>query len=291
MWLLFIILVLLYSALMMISKETIVDSIIEYNNHSLPILRAALGSRPIYFPCVEIGDETLFCLSKFCQFVGATLPNYVASLRRSAKGGGEVQQMITKELGQPWMKYQDAPENLKHSFKSWMNMVNPRYQIENAKFIMLSNKTIISSNGKRNIRKQTSNDLEEVLLLKKEIGAIGEIIALEYEVNRLKALDCEQPKNHIEHISPVDVGAGYDILSNYNGKSRFIEVKATIGDGNNFYITSNELNVLRNAQEESFIYVVRITDLQNRIGYVDREINNPVSVIEPLDPILFKFTL
>lgn len=122
---------------MKISKETIISSILEYNNHSLPVLTSALESNAMYFPCIVIGGETLFCLSRFCQFVGATLPNYIECLQQDAKGDSEVQRMIADELNQSWINYGDAPQELQQSFKTWMGMVNPRYAFQNAKFILL----------------------------------------------------------------------------------------------------------------------------------------------------------
>lgn len=76
-------------------------------------------------------------------------------------------------------------------------------------------------------------------------------------------------------MSQKAVGKGYDIKSfELNGKSRFIEVKATIRAGPLFFMSGNEWNVAAQLKKSYWVYrVVRALDqpsisilLQDPIG-------------------------
>lgn len=92
-----------------------------------------------------------------------------------------------------------------------------------------------------------------------ENGAIGEQLAMQYEIARLTELGCPNSDDCVRHVSLEDVGAGYDIQSNWNGQERCIEVKASELGVDYFFISSNELHRLGELKERGWIYRVDLS--------------------------------
>jgi hypothetical protein len=106
-------------------------------------------------------------------------------------------------------------------------------------------------------RSKTSlEQFEAVLLKKKELGLAGELFVLEQEKKRLGT------DFHVEHISLVDVSAGYDIkswkntLSFSKSNNLYIEVK-TFSVKKEIYISENELKVAQQLGGNYRLIIVR----------------------------------
>jgi Domain of unknown function (DUF3883) len=93
-----------------------------------------------------------------------------------------------------------------------------------------------------------------------ETGRAGEMVALAWERARLGNLipPCTDPEKYSRRISPDDVAAGYDILSNWPGEERFIEVKATACSAPEFFMSENERRTLETFGLRAWIYRVEL---------------------------------
>ena len=96
---------------------------------------------------------------------------------------------------------------------------------------------------------------------KKDVGDAGEIMVMDYEMNRLKDIKRNDLSDMIKQVSLVDPYVGYDIES-FDGHdsdgslhSRFIEVKSTIHATPRFYWSRNEVNVARKHGNRYWIYL------------------------------------
>jgi len=125
--------------------------------------------------------------------------------------------------------------------------------------------------------------LEKQLLIKNDIGKKGEEFVLEYEKNNLISLDRSDLANKVKMISELDCTAGFDILSYFDdGSEKYIEVKSTTGNLNNFYLTINEFKVARELKESYYIYKVNNLYINPYI----RKVVNPAEKIESGELIL-----
>ena len=150
----------------------------------------------------------------------------------------------------------------------------------------------ININGKKQHRKLTLDDLEKRLARQREVGALGEDVAFRHEYLRLSLLDCDKPNNHIKKHSEDDVGAGYDLSSEFNGEIRFIEVKSSVISNESFFLSENEKIILAELGESAYIYLVKIDELDQKNSMVVNEIRNPMT--DPkliLEPVAYKVTV
>lgn len=109
-------------------------------------------------------------------------------------------------------------------------------------------------------------------------GRAGERLAYAEEVARLGALGCPDPAGHVCIIADVDVAAGYDVHSQWDGEVRCIEVKSTSGGSGDFFLTANERAVLANLAEQAWLYRVRIDDAgESGCGEVIQRLQNPIA--------------
>jgi hypothetical protein len=115
------------------------------------------------------------------------------------------------------------------------------------------------------------NDVEKVITVdvfekmqksKKELGDKAELVALQYEQNRLAHL----PKitSEIKHVSKEAVNAGFDIesfteIGDTNVVKRFIEVKAVLKNSFRFYWSRNEIEKSKELGESYWLYLVSYT--------------------------------
>ena len=94
----------------------------------------------------------------------------------------------------------------------------------------------------------------------KKIGDIGELLAIEVEIERLISEGRADLAKRIEHVSQsIGDGLGYDILSfekvGTDYREKYIEVKSTTGGKNKpFDITANEVEVSEEKGEQYCIY-------------------------------------
>jgi len=89
------------------------------------------------------------------------------------------------------------------------------------------------------------------------LGQAGELLVLEYECVRLRALGKKSLSERVEHISATrGDGAGYDVLSfEPSGKERFIEVKTTaFAKETPFFISRNEVEFSKAFAEQFRLY-------------------------------------
>ena len=82
-------------------------------------------------------------------------------------------------------------------------------------------------------RRITPGDLKAIQAVCEEIGALGEQVVLNHERKRLRALGQSSAALRVERVSLRSVSEGYDISSFEDDgcTRRYIEVKATVGDG------------------------------------------------------------
>lgn len=101
------------------------------------------------------------------------------------------------------------------------------------------------------------NELMTQLEAQKILGADAELIAIQYEQERLA--DKPELLVKIEHTAKVDAGAGYDILSwDINGDKRHIEVKAVPPVDIRFHWSSNEIGAAAEYGERYFLYLLPV---------------------------------
>jgi len=234
--------------------------------------RDAMGNNPKYFLHIDSKQGPLFGLSKFCAFSNITLQDYVVSQRHNT-GGGTTQKLISKISGKDWMPLATTDSGIRKKFEQWFSgIVGNKISRDNINIIVLDDVPTKTEKSKRAI---SPEDLQKRLKRQNEIGKVGELIALEYEIGRLNALGAKVAKNLVEHVALVNAAAGFDIRSCFAKVTRYIEVKSsTVIDGA-FYISPNEINTLQKHGASGFIYLVHITDLIQRTGNVIREVSNP----------------
>ena len=96
---------------------------------------------------------------------------------------------------------------------------------------------------------------------KKEVGDVGETMAIDYEMKRLKDIKRSDLSDMVKQVSLVDPYVGYDITS-FDGHDsdgsypdRFIEVKSTTGTTPKFFWSRNEINVAQKYGDRYWIYL------------------------------------
>lgn len=132
--------------------------------------------------------------------------------------------------------------------------------------------------------------LESRLESQKQVGAKGEIIALEFEKNRLWELGYKHQSELVRKISHELVNIGYDIMSfNSDGivYDRFIEVKVMDVTGK-FYWSKNEMYVASILKESYYLYLVSEIDSNRNILIVRDPINNHSEVRIEIRPVQFE---
>jgi hypothetical protein len=120
-------------------------------------------------------------------------------------------------------------------------------------------------------------------------GRAGELIALEDELRRLRdECGCPAPEGFVEHVARTDVGRGYDIASRWPGHERCIEVKASTSDGDGFFLSEREREVLGDLGAGGWIYRVRVTG--DGTGSVVERLQDPIATIpaEAMTPVAWR---
>jgi hypothetical protein len=107
----------------------------------------------------------------------------------------------------------------------------------------------------------SEQQLEQLLMENRKLGAQGEIAIVEFEKQRLMKLGRTLQADSVKRISTSNERAGYDIES-FDGTTddvfpnRFIESKATTGSDIRFYWTINERKVAKEKKNKYWIYVL-----------------------------------
>ncbi|WP_422350639.1 DUF3883 domain-containing protein [Flagellimonas sp.] len=266
--------------------EELTESTLEF--HGKPeFWKPALGSGPRYFVHIKDNGTNAFGLSKFCAFKNITVEDYLTNYRYKTDGG-TTQKHIASLTGQDWKLRKNVATDIKESFDNWISQFFPNYNLENAAFISITK----TGHPKRKIKKLISPaELEDKLRLQREIGKIGENIAMTYETVRLRDKGIKNPTRHIEQVSKRNSAAGYDIYSSTKGDTRYIEVKSSLNDNSDFFITENELLTLEAFGQEAYLYLVHIKDLKSQEGQVYRVVKDPIRQLKEtgtLKPITYR---
>lgn len=135
------------------------------------------------------------------------------------------------------------------------------------------------------LKRITQKQLDLQLLHKKDVGAIGEEIALVFEKNRLGVMGCTQESDNVRLISLEFSNAGYDMESfdrDRNGNMRriYVEVKGSTSNKMDFYWSANEIATAKRRAEDYWIYFVPCIDTETRSSSGDIiRLQDPYKVI------------
>ncbi|WP_168929219.1 DUF3427 domain-containing protein [Crenobacter intestini] len=90
------------------------------------------------------------------------------------------------------------------------------------------------------------------------LGLCGELLVLQYEIDRLTQQGCNDLAQQVQHVALHNAAAGYDIASYHpDGRPKLIEVKSTQGPADTaFYISANEINAAKEQPDAYVIYRV-----------------------------------
>jgi uncharacterized protein DUF3883 len=268
------------------SIDELIDSAIEF--YSKPeFYKEVLRSSPKYFVHIKINNKHLFGLSKFCAFKNISVEEYITTYRYR-EDGGTTQKYIARVTGQKWIERKKIDTEIKNAFDNWISKFFPNYSVDSALFITLPSEGVTK---RESIKFITPKDLLENLKLQEEIGKVGERIALAFEIQRLKELGVKDPDTRVEHVATINPAAGYDIYSSAKEETRYIEVKSSLNNNEEFFITENELQTLSTLGDKAFLYLVYITDLSKKFGQVFKVHKDPIKLLKEngiLKPIAYK---
>lgn len=253
--------------------------------------REVTSSHPKYFVHLLENGVDKFGLSKYCAYGKISVIDYVQKYRYLTDGG-TTQKYISRVTRKEWIPFSKSPTKLQKAFEEWFYSFFPaKYDLKNIHILSLNEIQSKVSESKSRSDKQTPESLQNSLKLRNEIGKVGEEIAYLYEINRLKNLGIKNPEKNIDKTFERNVNAGFDIWSKPSkNESRYIEVKSTTKDEIEFFITSNEIEILKKHKDSAYIYFVFVEDVKLKIGKVLSELQNPIEHFEntqSLKPILF----
>ena len=138
-----------------------------------------------------------------------------------------------------------------------------------------SDKQVGSGNQPGRPAPVSPEQLQARLQRQAEIGRQGELAAYRHEFARLAELGCANPFAQITHVGLEDVGAGYDIRTEFNGERRCIEVKSSVVREDGFFVSENERSTLQDLGEDAYIYLVLVDEADPKASRVVREIQDP----------------
>lgn len=266
--------------------DELIDSTLEF--HDKPeFWKAVLGSSPKYFVHVKNNVTNAFGLSKFCAFKNISIEDYLKTYRYKTDGG-TTQKHIAWLTGQDWTPRTKIDNDIRESFDNWILQFFPNYRLDNASFITL---TVTEKTKRRRKILVSPKDLEDNLRLQGEIGEIGEEIAMIFEMQRLKDKGIKNPDKYVDQVSKRNSAAGFDIYSATQEETRYIEVKSSLNDNPDFFITENEVQTLETLGPDAFLYMVHITDLTKKEGQVFKILSDPIRQLKDsgtLKPIAYR---
>lgn len=156
--------------------------------------------------------------------------------------------------------------------------------IENKELLVVNNEYVelvysIMADGKALSEQQ----LEQILIENRKLGAQAELAVVEFEKKRLQSLGKPIQAELVQRISTINTAAGYDIES-FNGDTetlspdRLIEVKASHAAEIKFYWSSNEKHIASLNPQKYWIYF--LGDFYNEASNIKPfMIRNPYNVI------------
>ncbi len=153
-------------------------------------------------------------------------------------------------------------------------------------------KALRSGVDKESFRARKVADFAERDAKNREIGLKGELLVLNYEIERLKVAGLGNLAEKVRHVSVVEGdGAGYDILSyDEMGRKKYIEVKTTRGGLNtDFFISPNEINFADIVGAQYSIYRVYDFDPSAKSGLFYEVVGSPLAMFEAI-PTGFRLT-
>lgn len=126
------------------------------------------------------------------------------------------------------------------------------------------------------------DEFKKSLAAKEELGTKAELFVIDYEKTKL-------PNKNIEHISPIDVTAGYDIKSYTHVDApiydKFIEVKC-ITERERFFWSKNEIEIAKLLGDNYYLYLVNSSfnsnPLEIKNPYKTVYLNNKLNYVEEL---------
>lgn len=136
------------------------------------------------------------------------------------------------------------------------------YTVFYNKILQIFSISIIDNITDKSKRTMTKDNLEKGQNIKGQVGTIGEIIAILYEIKN----NCK-----VNYVGD-NLSNGYDIKSD----KKYIEVKATNGVSNTFYISLNEVNKLNEKGDNSYLYFIKFDNAL--MDYTFEIINNEQNV-------------
>ena len=187
------------------------------------------------------------------------MAEYVHSFRKTT-GGGAAQKHIRRVTDKSWIPLNRADATVRSKFERWFfDFFPPAYDLNQVSVIALNNAIRVKPTGGTRRLSVAPDVLAKKLARQELIGAIGEEIAYQYEIQRLTSLGVRQPAEWVEQVSKRNTAAGFDISSLPPRKAhRYIEVKSHTTDGRSFYITRNQIETLRTlVTPVSFIRLAR----------------------------------
>jgi hypothetical protein len=105
-----------------------------------------------------------------------------------------------------------------------------------------------------------SINYRELQEFQERIGKLGEAFVYEYECEKLIGSEYE---GKVDNTKALDPSNGYDILSyDLDGTELYIEVKTSINNNSDFFITANELNTFKKMKQEGKKYLIyKVTNI------------------------------
>ncbi|CAN7147632.1 DUF3883 domain-containing protein [Paraburkholderia hospita] len=121
-----------------------------------------------------------------------------------------------------------------------------------------------------------------------EVGKLGELIAVQDELERLRQCGCHEPEKFVSRVAVSDVARGYDVESTWPGQERCIEVKASTQQDSDFYLTVNERRVLSELANRAWLY--RVWVQEDGRGTVTARVSDPMRRINDSDfvPVVWR---
>ena len=117
--------------------------------------------------------------------------------------------------------------------------------------------------------KRSAEDWERISRDRRNVGASGEFLVLEFERNRVANSEGAGALHRVRHVSAESDALGYDIVSVLEGIEVFIEVKTTRGKfWTDFFITKNEFEAMRKYKERYWVYRVHGLDTKTGQGLI-----------------------
>jgi hypothetical protein len=269
-------------------KDELADSLYEFYSKK-EFWRPALSSSPRYFIHSNHKGRHYFGLSKFCVFRDITVEQYIMTFRYLTDGG-KTQQYLSKCCKQQWIPFDSAATDVQNAFEQWIVEFFRTYKLSNANFITIDISTNVASRKKYISPEKLLGTLE----LQRRIGAAGEEIALRFEIKRLQAQGIKNPQSKVHHESKRNAAAGYDIFSETRNETRYIEVKTSLTDTRDFFITENEYATLDTLADCAYIYFVKLDGITSLKGYVYKVLNNPIQALlqrGEISPIAYRVRL